>query len=92
MDKKGFDNLTIREQEAQKKGEETENQNQETPVAGGEPASCEHQEEREQLERESQADAEEKHDDGMMGCYRLNAGRVTQHAEKIKLIDFPPET
>lgn len=67
MDKKGFDNLTIREQEAQKDGEETENQKQETPEAPREPASCEHQDERERLERESQADAEEKHSDGMMG-------------------------
>lgn len=81
LDKKGFDNLTIKEQEAQKKGEKTENQNQETPEAAGEPASCEHQDERERLERESQAAAEEKLNDGMMGCYRLNTRGVTQHAE-----------
>ncbi|XP_075869832.1 retinal-specific phospholipid-transporting ATPase ABCA4a [Nelusetta ayraudi] len=67
-DKKGFDNLTNREQvgKAQKKEEEeeAENQNQEATAAGGEPASCEHQDERERLEKESQAEAEEKHDDG----------------------------
>lgn len=68
LDKKGFDNLTVKEQEAQKKGEETEKQDQETPEAVGEPASCEHQDERERLERENQADAEEKHSDGMIEC------------------------
>lgn len=44
--------------------EEAENQNQETPEAVGEPASCEHQDERERLERESRA---EKQSDGTVG-------------------------
>lgn len=93
-DKKGFDNLTNREQvgKAQKKEgeEEAENRNQEAPAAGGEPASCEHQDERERLERERQAEAEEKHDDGMMGRCRLNDEEQHLHLipDKLNFIDL----
>lgn len=76
---------------AQKKEEEeAENRNQEAPAAGGEPASCEHQDERERLEREGQAEAEEKHDDGMMGRCRLNDEDHHLHLipDKLNFIDL----
>lgn len=58
-DKKGFDNLANKEQgEQQKKGEEEENQDQEKPKPVEDTPSCEHQDQRERLGSQNQAEGE----------------------------------
>ncbi|KAE8280049.1 Retinal-specific ATP-binding cassette transporter [Larimichthys crocea] len=59
LDKKGFDNLTNKEQGEQQKKEEEEDQDQGKPKTVEEMTSCEHQDQRERLEKESQSEAEE---------------------------------
>lgn len=70
LDKKGFDNLTNKEQGEQQKKEEEENQDQGKPKTVEEMTSCEHQDQRERLEKESQSEAEEsKERDGILVTY-----------------------
>lgn len=59
MGKKGFDNLENKEQGEKPKKEEAKHQDQEKTMIPEETASCEHQNERERLEKENQAEAEE---------------------------------
>lgn len=72
LGKKGFDNLANKEQGEKPKTEEEENQEQEKPRTLEETASCEHHNERERLERESQAEAEENQEnDGITHWFLL---------------------
>ncbi|XP_068199948.1 retinal-specific phospholipid-transporting ATPase ABCA4a isoform X2 [Antennarius striatus] len=59
LDKHRFDNLVKKDQGDQQENEEVENPDQEKPKAPTEAASCEHQDERERLEKESQTEVEE---------------------------------
>ncbi|XP_044032286.1 retinal-specific phospholipid-transporting ATPase ABCA4a isoform X2 [Siniperca chuatsi] len=63
LDKKGFHNLANKEQGEQQKKEEEEDQDQEKeqekPKTLEKTASCEHQDQRERLEKANQAEAEE---------------------------------
>lgn len=78
LDKKGFDNLANKEQGEALKKEETENQNQEKATTDKETTSCEHQNERERLAKESMAEAEESQSNGItqscqLICWRRGA-------------------
>ncbi|KAM3593267.1 uncharacterized protein V6R79_008809 [Siganus canaliculatus] len=67
LEKKGFDNLVNKEQGEQQKKENEENQEQEKHATVEETASCEHQDQRERLQREGQAEADDSQEsDGQL--------------------------
>lgn len=70
---KGFDNLANNEQGEQQKKDEEENQ--EKPKTPEETTSCEHQDQRERLGKENQAEGTENQEnqekDGIIACFLL---------------------
>ncbi|XP_068603937.1 retinal-specific phospholipid-transporting ATPase ABCA4-like [Brachionichthys hirsutus] len=87
-DKERFDKLTKKEQGDQPIKEEVENEDQEKSNAPAEAASCEHQDERERLEKESQAGAEEDQERNGQSFFEaepfdLVKGVSVQHLVKV---------
>lgn len=75
LDKKGFDNLANKEQGEQQKKDEEENQ--EKPKSLEETTSCEHQDQRQRLGKETQAKENQDKDGRITADYFIKTFALT---------------